>query len=331
MPASHMSQVDEAAFRTLAEQHRHELLVHCYRMLGSFDDAEDMLQETLLRAWRGLHTLQHQAALRTWLYRIATNMCLDAIAGRRRRGLPNLTLPPGDPDEALPGPTSESEWIGPAPDAILDKNPAANPEAQYDAHESVSLAFLAVLQTLSGRQRAVLILRDVLGFSAGEVADLLDTSPAAVNSALQRARLSIKDYQLPQRSTEFEGDRVATLLARYVEAWHAADAASLVALLREDAVFSMPPLPLWYRGREASRQFLETYLFSGDAAGRFRLVPTAANGCPAFATYNLEADGTYRRGAIQVLTIADGQIAVIDDFLAFDDRLFHLFGLPPAL
>jgi RNA polymerase sigma-70 factor (ECF subfamily) len=328
-----MPQADyhEAAFGALTEQYRRELLMHCYRMLGSFDDAEDMLQETLLHAWRGLHTLRHQAALRAWLYRIATNMCLDAIETRRRRGLPNLSLSPFDPDEPIPGPASEPVWIGPAPDALLDLRPSANPEVAYDVRESVSLAFLAALQTLPGRQRAILILRDVLGFSASEVAELLETSAQAVNSALQRARLSMKESQTIQHGRGSETRRTDVLLERYVQAWQAGDAQGLVALLKENAIFSMPPLPMWFLGREPSRRFLETQLFAGGARDRFRLVRTDANGCPAFATYSKDETGIYRGGAIQVLTIVDGQIAEIDDFLAFDDRLFRLFALPPSM
>jgi len=178
---------DEQAFQRLTDRYRRELLVHCYRMLGSFHDAEDVLQETLLRAWRGLESFEGRSALRPWLYRIATNACLDAIASRRRRALPNGTNPAADAGVRLPGPTNEPLWIEPMPDTLIDLRPAVNPEAHYDARESVTLAFLATLQTLPGRQRAALILRDVLGWRAAEVADLLQTSVAAVNSALHRA------------------------------------------------------------------------------------------------------------------------------------------------
>jgi RNA polymerase sigma-70 factor, ECF subfamily len=332
MPDEPLRNRDEADFERLTERHQRELLVHCYRMLGSFEDAEDILQETLLRAWRGRETLQQQAAARAWLYRIATNACLDAIAARRSRGLPHLTLPPGDPADALPGLEAETLWIGPAPDVLLDLRPSANPEVQYAARESISLAFLAALQTLPGRQRAILILRDVLGFSAVEVSELLDTSSAAVHSALLRARATMKAARASRRSPQVESERVTDLLARFVEAWHAADAARLVALLRDDAVLTMPPLPVWFRGRDASRAFFETQLFSGDARGHFRLLPTRANGCPAFGTYQRDKADVYRPAALQVLTVEGDQITELHDFLVLgDDRLFRLFDLPSAL
>jgi RNA polymerase sigma-70 factor, ECF subfamily len=325
---------DEQAFQRLTDRYRRELLVHCYRMLGSFHDAEDVLQETLLRAWRGLESFEGRSALRPWLYRIATNVCLDAIASRRRRALPNGTNPASDAGAPLPGPISEPLWIEPMPDTLIDLRPAVNPEAHYDARESVTLAFLATLQTLPGRQRAALILREVLGWRAAEVADLLETSVAAVNSALHRARVSMKGYRADRRSGEASGadsEQTAALLSRYVDAWHAADAAGLVALLREDALITMPPLPLWYQGRVAIRWFFETQLFAGEAAARFRLVATAANGSPAFATYQRDESGVYRLGALQVLTLDGTQVAEIHDFLAVGDREFTGFDLPRAL
>jgi len=303
-------------------------------MLGSFHDAEDVLQETLLRAWRGLESFEGRSALRPWLYRIATNACLDAIASRRRRALPNATNPAAEAGVPLPGPTTEALWIEPIPDNLVDLRPAVNPEAHYDARESVTLAFLATLQTLPGRQRATLILRDVLGWKASEVADLLETSVAAVNSALHRARASMKDYQRDQAAVAASSNdprQTATLLSRYVDAWHAADAGGLVALLREDALITMPPLPLWYQGRAAIRWFFETQLFAGEAAGRFRLVATSANGSPAFATYRGDAEGIYRLGTLQVLTIAAGQVAEIHDFLTLAGQPFAGFDLPAAL
>jgi len=331
MPEKPLRNRDEAEFERLTERHQRELLVHCYRMLGSFEDAEDMLQETLLRAWRGRETLQQQAAVRAWLYRIATNACLDAIAARRSRGLPNLTLPPGDPADAMPGPEAEQLWIGPAPDALLDLRPSANPEVHYAARESISLAFLAALQALPGRPRAILILRDVLGFSAAEVSELLGISSTAVHSALLRARATMTAAR-PSRKSKVESEPLADLLARFVDAWQAADAARLVALLRDDAVITMPPLPLWYRGREAIRAFLETQLFSGDARAHFRLLQTRANGCPAFGMYQRDAAGVHRPAALQVLLLEDERITELHNFLVLgDDRLFRLFDLPSAL
>src|SRR5712664_901982 len=294
---------DERAFQRLTDRYRSELLVHCYRMLGSFHDAEDALQETLLRAWRGLESFQGRSALRPWLYRIATNACLDVIASRRRRALPNATGPAAGAGDSLPGPVMEPLWIEPLPDNLIDLRPTVNPEAHYDARESVTLAFLATLQTLPGRQRAALILRDVLGWRASEVAGLLETSVAAVNSALRRARVSMKGYEADRKSSRAAPagtEQTAALLSRYVEAWQAADAAGLVALLREDALITMPPLPLWYQGRAAIRWFFETQLCAGEARGRFRLVATRANGSPALGTYQQGEAGEYRLGALQV-------------------------------
>ncbi len=325
---------DELAFQRLTDRYRRELLVHCYRMLGSFHDAEDAMQETLLRAWRGLDSFEGRSALRPWLYRIATNACLDAIASRRRRALPNGTHPAAETGESLPGPVMEPFWIEPLPDNLIDLRPAVNPEAHYDARESVTLAFLATVQTLPGRQRAALILRDVLGWRASEVADLLETSVAAVNSALRRARVSMREYQAGRKSSgaaPADSEQTVALLSRYVDAWQAADAAGLAALLREDALITMPPLPLWYQGRAAIRWFFETQLFVGDARGRFRLLSTKANGSPAFATYQRGEDGQYRLGALQVLTIGKDQIIEIHDFLAIGNQHFPGFDLAPSL
>jgi len=322
------------AFQRLTDRYRRELLVHCYRMLGSFHDAEDALQETLLRAWRGLESFQGRSGLRPWLYRIATNACLDVIASRRRRALPNATGPAAGAGESLPGPVMEPLWLEPLPDNLIDLRPTVNPEAHYDNRESVTLAFLATLQTLPGRQRAALILRDVLGWKAKEVADLLETSVAAVNSAVNRARVSMKAYQAdptPSENSPAEREQTAALLSRYVDAWQAADAAGLVALLREDALITMPPLPLWYQGRAAIRWFFETQLFAGDASRRFRLVATRANGSPAFATYQRGDAGDYRLGALQVLTVRGDQIAEIHDFLAIGNPPFPGFDLPISI
>src|SRR2546426_11581068 len=325
---------DELAFQRLTDRYRRELLLHCYRMLGSFHDAEDALQEALLRAWRGLESFQGRSALRPWLYRIATNACLDVIASRRRRALPNATGPAAGAGESLPGPVMEPRWIEPLPDNLIDLRPTVNPEAHYDARESVTLAFLATLQTLPGRQRAALILRDVLGWKAREVADLLETSVAAVNSAVNRVRVSMRGYEPEGRSSgnaSAESEQTAALVTRYVGAWQAADAAGLVALLREDALITMPPLPLWYQGRAAIRWFFETQLFAGEAPDRFRLVATRANGSPAFATYRRGDAGEYRLGALQVLTIKGDQIAEIHDFLAIGNSQFPGFDLPVSL
>src|SRR6266511_3539879 len=303
---------DEDAFRHLTDRYRRELVVHCYRILGSVEDAEDMVQETLLRAWRRLESFEGRASLRRWLYKIATNISLDPL----------------DP---LPGPTRDRLWLEPLPDTLIDARPSINPEARYDARESVTLAFLVALQTLPGRQRAVLLLRDVIGWNTSEVAEILSMTVVAVNSALQRARTTMKKHQsgpiaIPRAQTD--DPQTAALLTQYVAAWEAADSTRLVALLREDAVMTMPPLPAWYVGRAAIQLFLDTLLFRGHAHGRFRLTATHANSSPAFALYQRDDDGIYRSAALQVLTIAQGQIAQIDDFLVHDDGLFSRFGLP---
>jgi RNA polymerase sigma-70 factor (ECF subfamily) len=324
---------DQAAFGRLIEPYRRELLLHCYRMLGSFEDAEDVLQETFLRAWRRLGSFEGRAPFRAWCYKIATHAALDARDHLRRRSMPMLTHAPADPRGPLPPAPTEPLWLDPLPDSFLPAE-VSNPEALYDRRESVSLAFLAALQRLPGRQRAVLILRDVLAWRAEEVAELLGVSVNSVNSALQRARATMRalpDTFRADTAPPAAGDGVAALLARYVQAWEAADVPGLVTLLREDAALTMPPLPAWYRGREAILAFLQWHLFMGAAVGRFRLVPARANDCPAFAVYDLDAAGVYRPAALQVLGITGDGIAAIHDFLVVDERLFARFGLPPVL
>lgn len=319
-------------FQRLTEPYQHELLVHCYRFFGSLDDAEDALQETFLRAWRHLDSLKDPAALRAWLYRIATNVCLDMLDYHKSRSMPSAGTQPYDPEGDLPGPLQEPAWQEPLPDAYL-AGQSQNPEARYEIQESVKIAFLILLQELPGRQRAILILRDVLGWKSQEVAGLLGTSVPAVNSALQRARLTMKDYQLenaPGLGTDADPD-TRSLLDRYVMAWEKADPAGLVSLLREDAILTMPPSPAWYQGRTAIRRFLEIRLFTPAAAGRFRLTPLRANACPAFAIYQLDEAGVYRANALCVLDGGAGQISRMDSFLTFDGRLFSRFGLPVLL
>lgn len=322
---------DQEAFQHLTDPYRRELLVHCYRLLGSFEDAEDILQETLLRAWRRLDTFEGRATLRAWLYKIATHAGLDALDRRKARTLPVLSHPFTDPQSPLPAPSTETAWLEPFPDALVDERLTANPEARYEVHESVTLAFLAVLQTLPGRQRAVLLLRDVLGWSANESAEALGMSVAAVNSALQRARATMEQAGRQRyRSSipQAEDERTAFFLPRYVAAWEAADARALVALLREDAVLTMPPLPAWYRGRADIRAFVELHLFNWIRPGDLRLRATRANGSAAFAVYQAKEGDKYLPAALQVLTLQDGLILQIDDFLCFDNRLFSRFGLP---
>lgn len=322
---------DQEAFAQLTEPYRRELRVHCYRFLGSLDDADDVLQETYLRAWRRLSSYEGRASLRAWLYKIATNAALDALDSRRVRGLAPTTYPPAKPGEPFPNPVLEPVWLEPLPETLLDERPTFNPEARYDARESVTLAFLTALQGLPGRQRAVLILRDVLGWNAAETAETLDMSEAAVNSALQRARATL---QTPERApaqravSRADDNLMASLLNRYVTCWENADINNLVALLREDVILTMPPIPTWYQGRAAVEAFLAGYLFAGDAAGRFRLKVTQANGAPAFAVYLRDAEGAYQPSALQVATLENGLISRLDDFLVSDSKLFAQFGLP---
>jgi RNA polymerase sigma-70 factor (ECF subfamily) len=324
---------DQAAFARLIEPYRRELLVHCYRMLGSLEDAEDTVQETFLRAWHRLASFEGRATFRAWCYKIATHAALDARDRRRVRSLPTIAVAPADPRDPLPAPSAEPIWLEPLPDSLLSAE-STSPEALYDLRESVALAFLAALQHLPGRQRAVLILRDVLAWHADEVAELLDTTVASVNSALQRARTTMRTlpgtYQA-ELSAFAHDAQVATLLSRYVRAWETADVQGLTALLRDDAVLTMPPVPAWYQGRDAIRAFMQGYLFAGEAADRHRLVPTRSNGSPAFGAYARGADGVYRPGALQVLSISGDRIVAIHDFLALDERLFARFGLAPTI
>ena len=323
-------------FQVLTDPYRRELLLHSYRFLGSLDDAEDALQEALLRAWRGLDTLREQGALRPWLYRIVTNVSLDMLASRKARTMPVLVAASADPYAPLPArAVTDPLWLEPLPDDyVAGQDPS--PEATYELHESVSLAFLAVLQQLPGRQRAVLILRDVLGWKAQEVADLLETSVAAVNSALQRARSTMIEHRLEPGSGNYASAPASgtpdaatvALLNRYVAAWESGDVSRLVDLLHEDAILSMPPLTAWYDGRDAILRFLESQLFAGASAGRFRARLTRANACPAMAVYQADAGGVFRPASLQVLTLADGVIARADCFLTEGAKVFSRFNLP---
>jgi len=306
---------DEEAYRLLVEPRRAELQAHCYRMLGSIHDAEDSLQEALLRAWRGLSRFQDRSSLRTWLYRISTNTCLDALARRKKRVLPVDFGPAADPHDSPGEPLAESVWIEPYPD---------DPEAGYEQRESVELAFVATLQHLPPNQRATLILREVLGFSAQEVADTLGTSVASVNSALQRARATI-DEKLPDRSQQatlraLGDERVRALVERYMDALGRGDVDAVVALLAEDATWSMPPCPAWYRG-EALRAFLAEY----PLRERWRHVPAGANGQIAVGCYMWDEarDGFYI-AVLDVLTLRGDKVAAVTAFLA--PWLFQRFG-----
>src|SRR6266487_2249439 len=321
---------NQEAFGQLIEPYRQELLVHCYRILGSFDDAEDMLQETLLRAWKHLYSFEGRSSLRAWLYKIATNVCLDGLDTRKRRGLPKELYSRGDLSHPLPEPLQEAIWIEPFPDDLIAGQPDIYPEARYEIRESITLAFVSALQNLPGRQRAVLLLRDVMGWDTGDTAEILDMTSVAVNSALQRARETMKQgVERKSKPTPARLDeQLASLLSRYVAAWEAADAAALVAILREDVALTMPPLPIWFGGRADVQSFLNGYLFKSVDTFHVRLVPIQANGSPAFAVYQMDQEGVYRAAALHLLTIEDGQINEINDYLTFDGNLFTKFRLP---
>jgi RNA polymerase sigma-70 factor, ECF subfamily len=322
---------DRDAFETLAGPFRKELELHCYRMLGSIHDAEDLVQETLLRAWRSVAEFEGRASFRSWLYRIATNACLNALASRKstQRLMPQALGPPADaPPEAA---AVDIAWLEPYPDGALPENAGApGPEARYEMHEAVQLAFIAAVQHLPPRQRAVLLLRDVLGWSAAEAAQLLETSTASINSALQRARATLETLSgLPRPNVAVDDDAQRALLDRYVETWEAADLDGLVALLKADAVLSMPPFREWYAGREAIRRFL-AYAWSTRGYAGFRLVSTAANRQPAFALYSrTHDDAEFRAHSLQVLTLRDAQIEVLTNFK--NAQLFAAFRLPATL
>jgi RNA polymerase sigma-70 factor (ECF subfamily) len=309
---------DEDAFRRLVEPHRGELHAHCYRMLGSVHDAEDALQDALLRAWRGLGRFEGRSSLRSWLYAIATNACLDAIGRRSKRVLP-VDFPPADPNAGPGEPLVESAWIEPYPDEAIGVGDGfAAPEARFEQRESVELAFIAALQHLPATQRAVLILRDVLGFSAREAATTLETTTASVNSALQRARAAV-EQRLPEQSQQATlralGDEgVREVVESYLDAWERQDVEAVVSMLAEDAAFAMPPLRDWFRGREAIRTFLAGWPLSGQ--WRWRALRVQASGQEALAFYSLDPDSeTYQRFALNVLTLRDGEVAEVDAFL----------------
>ena len=326
---------DEAAFAQLAEPHRRELLAHCYRLTASAHEAEDQVQETMLRAWRRLETYAGRASFRAWLYRIATNACLDALDRRTRRVLPSARFPPADPAAPLAAPVHEPVWLEPFPDEWLSDatlSAGANPEARYTARESVRLAFIAALQALPPRQRAVLLLRDVLDWSAAETAECLEMTVPAVNSALHRARTTLARQEAigrDQANPALDDPAAQELLDRYVHAWEAADVDGFVALLREEAVATMPPTPTWFSGRLAISTFARQ-LFSQLGPRRQRLLPVRANGQPAFALYEAaQSGGPFAARGVQVLTLASGRIARLDMFL--DPAVLRLFNLPASL
>jgi RNA polymerase sigma-70 factor, ECF subfamily len=303
---------------------RAELIAHCYRMLGSVQDAEDLVQETYLRGWRGYQAFEERAALRTWLYRIATTACLRALQNRARRVLPaGLGDSSIDPDVSLDGYTGAHQWLEPIPDALMFETP----ETAVTAKQSVRLAVMTALQELPARQRAVLILRDVVQFSAAEVAELLETTPAAVNSSLQRARARLAEIS-PTEEDAVEPDDAERreLLDRYCAAFENADMAALTELLQADVRLEMPPLPMWFTGRDTVMRFLAARAFTKP--DDIVLVPTAANAQPAVAEYRRGADHVLRAHSIHVLTTGTAGIAALTVFL--DPALFSAFGLPQS-
>ena len=308
------------------EQHRRELTAYCYRMLASPFEAEDAVQETFIRAWRGFDSFEGRAALRSWLYRIATNVCLDMLSARERRARPMDLGPAREPVAENLNALPEVTWIEPVPDARVV--PEGDPAEVAQARETVRLAFVAALQHLPPRQRAVLILCEVLRWKASEVAELLATSVASVNSALQRARATLEAANVAADATSSADDVDPALLARYVDAFERYDMDALTSLIHEDAMQSMPPFDLWLRGRD---DIFAWWLGPGIACRGSRVIPAAAaNGAPAFGQYKPSADGGYEPWALQVLEIVDGKIAEFTFFLD-TERVFPLFGLPPRL
>jgi RNA polymerase sigma-70 factor (ECF subfamily) len=305
------------------EAYRRELTGYCYRMLGSGFDAEDAVQETLLRAWRAAEDFEGRSSVRSWLYRIATNVCLDALRAEQRRADPMDLSGPWSADAPLPATLPESEWVSPiADDRVLP--PDADPAEVAELRDTVRLAFVAALQHLPPKQRAVLILREVLRWQATEVAELLDTSVAGVNSALQRARATL-DERRPAAPVDLDEEHAA-LLRRYVEAFERYDVDTLVTLVSDDAAFTMPPFPMWLRGPKEIGAF---YLGHGIGCRGSRLLPVRANGLPAFGAYKPAEGGGWEPWAIQVIETSGGRVVGLHHYI--DERLFAAFGLPPRL
>jgi RNA polymerase sigma-70 factor (TIGR02960 family) len=320
---------DGEAFRELTEPYRRELRVHCYRMLGSLQDAEDVLQETLLAAWQGLRGFEGRASIRSWLYRIATNRCLNARRSASRRPAREWDMPEVEPPE--PTRLGELVWLEPYPDALLEGaiGVPLGPEARYEQTEAISLAFVTALQVLPPRQLAVLILRDVLGFHANEVADMLDSTVESVNSALKRARASLQRRQVPTDEREPppapDSTSEQALVAEFVRAYESGDVDALVALLTDDIHLSMPPLPLEYQGRDVVGRLFASIFRSGR---RVDLVPTRANGQPAFGAYLRASTGIRHGAGLFVLTLTGDRICA---FTRFDNSVLPWFGLPRSL
>jgi RNA polymerase sigma-70 factor (ECF subfamily) len=323
-----MTEALGADFDAATAPYRRELVVHCYRMLGSVHEAEDLVQETLLRAWKARERYDgERASLRTWLYRIATNVCLTALDGKQRRPLPSgLGQPSGDPETPLV-PDFTVPWLQPLPDRYLGGD-QLDPQARVVERDSVRLALIAAMQLLPPRQRAVLLLRDVLGFTAAEVAAQLDTSSAAVNSALQRARVALAESQPRQQNVLAPDDReLRRTVQRYIRAFEAADVGTLVTLLTDDAALEMPPVPLWYSGRADYSRFIAR-VFAMRGAG-WRMLPAAANGQPALIAYCPDGAGSWQLHTLQVLTVTTSGVA--RNVVFADPQVFAAFGLNPHI
>jgi len=317
---------DSDAFRELTEPHRRELQVHCYRMLGSFQDAEDAVQDTLLAAWQGLGGFEGRASLRTWLYRIATNRCLNARRSASRRPAREWNIPGVEPPE--PSRLGEVVWLEPYPDVLLEGaiEVPPGPEARFEQTESISLAFVTALQVLPPRQVAVLVLRDVLGFHASEVAGMLDSTVESVNSALKRARASLQRQSGPAAGPPPAGSRSEeAIVAKFVSAYESADLGALVALLTDDVFMSMPPMPFEYAGRDIVARFCGGLFGAGR---RFDLVPARANGQPAFGAYQRAPAGIRHGTGLYVLTLSGDRICGLT---RFENSMLPWFGLPRSL
>jgi RNA polymerase sigma-70 factor (TIGR02960 family) len=320
---------DGEAFRELTEPYRRELQVHCYRMLGSFQDAEDALQDTLLAAWQGLGGFEGRASIRTWLYRIATNRCLNALRSASRRPAKEWDIQEYEPPE--PTRLGEVVWLEPFPDALLEDaiDVPLGPEARYEQTESISLAFVTALQVLPPRQLAVLVLRDVLGFHANEVADMLDSTVESVNSLLKRARAGLQRRLPPTAEHEPppapDSPSEQATVAEFVRAYESGDLDALVGLLTDDVFISMPPMPFEYQGRDVVARFCASIFGSGR---RFDLVPTRANGQPAFGAYLRAPTGIRHGTGLLVLTLTGDRICA---FTRFDNSVLPWFGLPRSL
>ena len=320
---------DGDAFEALTQPYRRELHVHCYRMLGSFQDAEDALQDTLLSAWQGLDGFEQRASLRTWLYRIATNRCLNALRSASRRQAKEWDVPGVEPPE--PTRLGEVPWLQPYPDTHLEGavDASPGPEARYEQTESISLAFVTALQLLPPRQLAVLVLRDVLGFHADEVADMLDSTVDSVNSALKRARAGLQTKpsaggtRLPAPASESPSEDA--IVAKFVAAYESSDLDSLVALLTDDVFISMPPLPFEYQGREPASRFFASIFGSGR---KFQLLRTRANGQPAVGAYVRGSTGISHGVGLFVITLAGDEICAMT---RFENTVLPWFGLPRSL